>query len=158
MWPFCVDAVLKIPGTSSFTVIMTSMDRSLYRGLITSSIFGTAALFALIFIPAGTIHYWQGWAYVAVAIVASGGYTFYLAKHDPALLKRRSEAGISHEMEPAQKVIITFLFIAFIALIVLPPLDARFGWSASALVCVDYWGRACSIFVLYLFPCFKSKH
>src|SRR5262249_39454149 len=41
---------------------MTSMDRSLYKGWITSSTFGTAALFALIFIPAGTIHYWQGWA------------------------------------------------------------------------------------------------
>jgi hypothetical protein len=106
---------------------MTSIDGSPYKRLITSSIFGTVALLALIFIPVGTLHYWQGWA---VAIVASGGYTFYLAKHDPALLKRRSEAGISHEKEPAQKVIITFLFTAFIALIVLPPLDVRFGWSA----------------------------
>ncbi|MGZ3924410.1 MAG: methyltransferase family protein, partial [Flavisolibacter sp.] len=30
---------------------------------------------------------------------------------------------------PAQKVIIFFLYVAFVALIVLPPLDHRFGWS-----------------------------
>jgi protein-S-isoprenylcysteine O-methyltransferase Ste14 len=45
------------------------------------------------------------------------------------LLKRRTEAGISHEKEPAQKIIILFLFAAFIALVALPPLDYRFGWS-----------------------------
>jgi protein-S-isoprenylcysteine O-methyltransferase Ste14 len=126
------------------------MDRSLYKGLITSSIFGTAALFALIFIPTGTLHYWQGWAYLAVAIVASGAYTFYLAKHDPALLKRRSEAGISHEKEPAQKVIITFLFTAFIALIVLPPLDVRFGWSTVPWY-VSIIGDALVLFSFYIF-------
>jgi protein-S-isoprenylcysteine O-methyltransferase Ste14 len=97
--------------------------------IIRSSVIGTIVLFALLFIPAGTLTYWQGWAYLAVAIVASGAYTVYLAKHDPALLRRRTEAGISHEKEPAQKVIIFFLFVVFIALVVLPPVDHRFGWS-----------------------------
>jgi len=130
--------------------MMTSMDRSRYKRLITSSIFGTAVLLALIFIPAGTFHYWRGWAYVAVGIVASGGYTFYLAKHDPALLKRRSEAGISHEREPAQKVIITFLFIAFITLIVLSPLDVRFRWSAVPWY-VSIIGDGFILFSFYIF-------
>jgi hypothetical protein len=71
--------------------------------IIRSSVLGIAALLALIFIPAGTPQYWQGWAYVVIAIVASGAYTLYLARHDPALLKRRTEAGISYEKEPAQK-------------------------------------------------------
>jgi protein-S-isoprenylcysteine O-methyltransferase Ste14 len=98
--------------------------------IIRSSVVGTIVLLALLFIPAGTLNYWQGWAYVAVAIIASGAYTVYLAKHDPALLKRRTEAGISHETEPAQKVIVFFLFVAFIVLVVLPPVDYRFGWSS----------------------------
>ena len=97
--------------------------------IIRSSIIGTAVLLALLFIPAGSLHYWQGWAYAAVAIVASGAYTAYLAKHDPALLKRRTQAGISYEKEPAQKIIMFFLFASFTALIVLPPIDFRFGWS-----------------------------
>jgi protein-S-isoprenylcysteine O-methyltransferase Ste14 len=116
--------------------------------LIRSSIFGIAALLALVFIPAGTFRYWQGWAFVAVWIVASGGYTAYLIKYDPALLKRRTEAGIAHEKEPAQKIIILCLFAAFIALMVLPPLDFRFGWSnvpwyvsvlGDALIAVSYY-------------------
>ena len=101
----------------------------LYKQLIRSSVPGTLVLFALLFIPAGAFSYWQGWAYMVVAILTSGAYTFYLAKHDPALLKRRTEAGISYEKEFAQKIIISALYVAFIALIVLPPLDFRFGWS-----------------------------
>lgn len=97
--------------------------------LIRSSIIGTAVLLGVLFISAGTLDYWQGWAYAATFALCSSAYTLYLAKHDPALLKRRSEAGISHEREPAQKVIIASLFAAFAALIVLPPLDIRFGWS-----------------------------
>lgn len=102
---------------------------ALYRQLIRSTVLGTLVLGAVLFVPAGTLNYWQGWAFMAAFVAGSGAYTVYLAKHDPALLKRRTEAGISHEKEPAQKVIIFFLFAAFAALIVLPPLDYRFGWS-----------------------------
>jgi len=101
------------------------MTSSVIRG----SIFGIIAFIALIFIPAGTFHYWQGWAYLVTWIIVGSVYTIYVAKHDPALLKRRTEAGISHEKEPAQKVIVSFLCAAFIVLMVLPPLDVRFGWS-----------------------------
>ena len=47
----------------------------------------------------------------------------------PALLKRRTEAGISHEEEFTQKVVMALLFAVCIVLVVLPPLDVRFGWS-----------------------------
>ena len=97
--------------------------------IIRSSIFGIAALLALTFIPAGTLDYWQGWAYVATWFIACSAYTAYVAKHDPALFKRRTEVGVSHEKEPAQKVIVSFFYVAFILLSVLPPLDYRFGWS-----------------------------
>jgi protein-S-isoprenylcysteine O-methyltransferase Ste14 len=97
--------------------------------IIRSSAFGIALLLAFTFIPAGTLDYWQGWAYAATWIISSAAYSVYVARHDPALFRRRTEAGISHEKEPAQKIIIFFLFLAFGALAVLPPLDFRFGWS-----------------------------
>ena len=53
-------------------------------------------MLALILIPAGTVNYWQGWAYAVTFIICCAAYTVYLAKYDPALLKRRTEAGISH--------------------------------------------------------------
>jgi len=122
----------------------------LLPSLIRSSVFGTIVLLALLFIPAGTLRYWQGWAFVIVASLVSTAYTVYLAKHDPALLKRRTEAGISHEQEPAQKVIVFFLFAAFIAIIVLPPLDVRFGWSRLPWY-VSVIGNALVAFSFYLF-------
>ena len=100
----------------------------LYKQLIRSSVFGTLILALLLFVPAGTLSYWQGWAYLATFVACSCAYTVYLAKHDPALLRRRTEAGISHEKEPTQKIAMAFLFATCIALVVLSPLDVRFSW------------------------------
>ena len=100
-----------------------------YKQMIRSSVVGTLALVAMVFIPAGTLDYWQGWAYLGTSIFVSALYTTYLVKYDPALLQRRQQAGPSHEKEPAQKIIVLFMFTAFGALIALPLLDHRFGWS-----------------------------
>ena len=35
----------------------------IYKQLIRSSVLGTLTLGAMVFIPAGTLNYWQGWAY-----------------------------------------------------------------------------------------------
>jgi protein-S-isoprenylcysteine O-methyltransferase Ste14 len=99
------------------------------KRLISSSVLGTLAFAIMIFVPAGTLNYWQGWAYLGTFVLASGLYTLYFAIHDPALLHRRMQAGPQHEKEPAQKIIVTSLYVAFIALEVLPPLDYRFVWS-----------------------------
>src|SRR5579872_6547276 len=101
-------------------------DANMTSRIIRSSIFGTGAFAALIFIPAGTFHYWQGWIYLVVWVASCAAYTAYLFKHDPALLKRRTQAGVAHEKEPAQKIIIFLFYVAFVALQVLPPLDFRF--------------------------------
>ncbi|MFJ1267435.1 isoprenylcysteine carboxylmethyltransferase family protein [Legionella lytica] len=97
--------------------------------LIRSSVISIVILLLLLFIPAGTLNYWQGWVYTLVFLTASSAYTLYLAKHDPALLKRRTEAGVSYEKELAQKIIISLLFVICIALVILSSLDVRFAWS-----------------------------
>jgi protein-S-isoprenylcysteine O-methyltransferase Ste14 len=102
---------------------------SLFTRTLRSSLLGIVALGALIFVPAGTFRYWQGWAYAAVFIGASAAFTVYLAVHDPALLERRMQAGPAHEREPAQKAIVASATFGFLSLIVLPALDHRFGWS-----------------------------
>ena len=99
---------------------------------------------ALLFLPAGTIRYWQAWVYLAVLFGASFLITLYLAKNDPALLKRRLSGGPWAEKEPAQKIIMVFTSIGFIALIVVPALDFRFGWSSVPLIACrgrDHVGR-----------------
>ncbi len=87
---------------------------------------------------------------MAVVILSSGAYTVYLATHDPALLKRRTEGGISHEKEFTQKVVMVLLFPTCMALVVLPPLGVRFGWSTAPWY-VSILGDALVVVSFYMF-------
>ena len=98
---------------------------------------GLAIVMALLlFVPAGTVRYWQGWVYLAIFIGASGLTTLYLLRKDRALLERRMRGGPTAEKRPAQKLIMVFTSIGFIALLVVPALDRRFGWSTVPLAAV----------------------
>ncbi len=87
----------------------------------------------LLFIPAGTIRYWQAWLYLSIFMGASLLITLYLVKKDPALLKRRMRGGPTAEKQRTQKLIMLFASIGFIALLVVPALDHRFLWSVLPL-------------------------
>ncbi len=58
-----------------------------------SSLLGTATMAALLFIPAGTMDFWQAWLFMAVFEVVTSAITVYLAMKDPKLLERRMRAG-----------------------------------------------------------------
>ena len=62
------------------------------RTLRTSGI-GLILFAILIFAPAGTLAYWQGWAFIAVFGLSTTVIGIYLALKDPALLARRVRAG-----------------------------------------------------------------
>lgn len=83
----------------------------------------------LLFLPAATLHYWQAWVYLVIFVGASWLTTVYLERNDPALLERRMRGGPTAEKEPRQKVIMLGASLGFIALLVVPALDRRFGWS-----------------------------
>jgi protein-S-isoprenylcysteine O-methyltransferase Ste14 len=87
----------------------------------------------LLFVPAGTIHYWQAWVYLSIFTGASALTTVDLLRRDPALLERRMSGGPMAEKQPAQKVIMLCMSIGFVALLVVPALDERFGRSAVPL-------------------------
>jgi protein-S-isoprenylcysteine O-methyltransferase Ste14 len=105
--------------------------------LFTKTLLSLGALVAvmglLLFVPAGTIRYWQAWVYLAIFTGASLLISLYLIRKDPALLKRRMRGGPTAEKETTQKIIMLFASIGFIALLVVPSLDYRFGWSAVPL-------------------------
>jgi protein-S-isoprenylcysteine O-methyltransferase Ste14 len=84
----------------------------------------------LVFVPAGTIDYWQAWLYFAAFFGGGALLTLYLMRRDPALLERRMSGGPTAEKRPAQRVIMTATSLCFIALIVVPAFDRRFGWSS----------------------------
>jgi len=87
----------------------------------------------LIFVPAGTIYYWQAWVYLSIFFGASALTTRYLIRNDPALLERRMSGGPTAEKRAVQKFIMLFTSAGFIALLVVPALDHRYHWSTVPL-------------------------
>ena len=77
----------------------------------------TVAMGLLLFVPAGTIHYWRAWVYLAIFTGASLLTSLYLIKKDPALLRRRMSGGPTAEKETTQKIIMLFASMGFIALL-----------------------------------------
>lgn len=83
----------------------------------------------VLFVGAGTVHYGQAWVYLAVFFGISTLVTVYLMRRDPALLERRMRGGPTAEPEPSQRIIMWLVSLGFAALVVVPALDRRFGWS-----------------------------
>jgi protein-S-isoprenylcysteine O-methyltransferase Ste14 len=104
---------------------MSSLHRRAFGGL--AILFLVMA--SLLFVAAGTLHYWQAWLFLAAYFAASLAITLYLIRKDPALLERRMSGGPFAEKEPAQRIIMFLASFGFIALLVEPALDHRFGWS-----------------------------
>ena len=76
-----------------------------------------------------TVRYWQAWVYLSIFTGASALITLYLMRKDPVLLERRMRGGPMAETRSAQKLIMLFTSVGFVALLVVPALDHRFGWS-----------------------------
>jgi protein-S-isoprenylcysteine O-methyltransferase Ste14 len=82
-----------------------------------------------LFAPAGSFNFWQAWVYSIIFVGSSTAITFYLWNTDPKLLARRVNTGPGAEKEKIQKLIQSFNTILFIAFLVIPAFDHRFGWS-----------------------------
>ncbi len=82
-----------------------------------------------LFVPVWSFAFWQAWVYSIIVVVSSALITVYLWKKDPKLLERRVETGPGAEKEKTQKIIQLFVYILFFAILIIPSLDHRFGWS-----------------------------
>jgi protein-S-isoprenylcysteine O-methyltransferase Ste14 len=101
--------------------------------ILRSALIGLLVCGALIFIPAGTLAYWQGWAFIAVFTISNIIIGLYLALKDPALLERRKKVGPAAEKRLAQKILISLCFVIFFVMPVFSAFDWRFGWSQVPL-------------------------
>ena len=88
---------------------------------------------ALLALTAGTVAYWQAWTYLAVLLIPTLLTTIYLQVRDPELLERRLRTG---EKDPVQRRIVASAGVLFLALLLIPAFDRRFGWSRIPLFIV----------------------
>jgi protein-S-isoprenylcysteine O-methyltransferase Ste14 len=82
-----------------------------------------------LFLPAGSLDFWEAWLFLAVFFIPQLLITVYLLRNDPDLLKRRLKGGASAENRTSQKVIISLMGLCFILLVIVPGYDHRFNWS-----------------------------
>ena len=96
-------------------------------------IFGLIFISAILFIPAGSIEYWNAWLFIGILFIPILFVGIYLIIRDPELLDKRLN---SQEKENKQKKMVLFTTITFLAGFILSGLDYRFGWSSVPLFLV----------------------
>ena len=103
-----------------------------YQAWVRSALF-VLAMAAILFVPAGSLDFWQGWLYSFVFVAATTTISIYFLKHDPKLVERRMHAGPLAEDRFSQKIIMAITLFGFVLALVLPGLDHRWHWSAVPL-------------------------
>jgi protein-S-isoprenylcysteine O-methyltransferase Ste14 len=108
---------------------MNKNDRTDKHKALFGLVWLTIILGLSLFIPAGTLNFWQAWVYLFLFSGSSFLITLFLIRRDVELLKRRLNAGASAEKENSQKIIQTLASIIFIGILLTPGFDHRFKWS-----------------------------
>jgi len=81
-----------------------------------------------IFVPAGTLSYWQGWVFLAAFGFAIVVFMLYGMLRDPNMLKERSQK--AKNVKHWDTVILNIYTVFLVIMVVLAPLDGgRFHWS-----------------------------
>ncbi len=109
---------------------------SLTRRAIKATLRFAVALWLLLFLPAWSLSYWQGWLFWVHFCTWCAALTLYFLRHDPALVERRLSAGPGAEREPSQKRIQFLASIAIVSIFLVSALDYRFGWSTVSAAVV----------------------
>jgi protein-S-isoprenylcysteine O-methyltransferase Ste14 len=102
--------------------------------LVVQSITGLIAGALLLFLPAGTLAWPQGWAFLLLFFAGSEWTGLWLISHDPALLAERLKSPVTANQKPRDRAVMAVIFVAFVGWIAFMALDARrFGWSRTPL-------------------------
>lgn len=101
------------------------MDSKLFTRAITRFIAGVFIVGLLLFLPAGTFRYPQGWLLLGILFVPMFIAGLIMMKKNPYLLEKRLNV---KEEESEQKEVILLSGIMFLAAFIMAGLSFRFGW------------------------------
>lgn len=97
----------------------------LFFQALTKFFLGIILLGLLIFLPAGSLYYWQGWLMMGVLFVPMFVAGLILMVKNPELLRKRLSA---REEEKEQKAVVALSAVMFVAAFVVAGLNWRFQW------------------------------
>ena len=92
---------------------------------LTKFLLGAFILGVLLFLPAGSFHYWQGWLLMGILFVPMFIAGLVMMVKNPELLRKRLNA---KEKETEQRNVVVMSGLLFITAFVLAGLNWRFGW------------------------------
>lgn len=101
--------------------------RGLARTVLVRGLAAVVLLALLLFVPAGTLRWWQAWLFLSSLLLPAVLFAVHLLRRDPELLERRMR---TREREEPQRRILRLGGVLFLAAYVLPGLDRRSGWSS----------------------------
>ena len=101
------------------------MDKDLLIKALTKFLLGIIVLGVLLFLPAGSFLYWQGWLLMGILFVPMFVAGIVLFVRSPELLRKRLN---SKEKEAEQKGVVAISGLLFIAAFVISGLNWRYGW------------------------------
>ena len=101
------------------------MTKKLFFQAISKFVFGLILIAFLLFLPAGTLKYWNGWLFIGILFIPMLIAGIVMMIRSPELLKKRLD---SKEEEKEQKTVIALSGIMFLAAFVVAGLNFRFGW------------------------------
>ncbi|MHA2296107.1 MAG: methyltransferase family protein [Candidatus Hodarchaeales archaeon] len=102
----------------------------------------------LLFIPANTTNWLEGWLFnLSLALYVLVVFVYFMIK-DPSTLERRSKLSGS----TTDKIFLTFFGIDFLLIIVLPGFDYQFQWSPlpPLIVVLGFLGLILSYIIIFL--------
>ena len=97
----------------------------LFFQALTNFLLGVVIFGLLIFLPAGSFHYWQGWLLMGILFVPMFIAGLVMMVKNPELLRKRLNA---KEEEKEQKTVVKLSGLLFVAAFVVAGLNWRFGW------------------------------
>ncbi len=101
------------------------MDKGLLKQALDKYFLGVIVLGVLIFLPAWSFRYWQGWLLMGILFVPMFVAGLVMLAKNPDLLRKRLNA---KEQEEEQKTVVMMSGMLFIAAFVVAGLNWRFGW------------------------------
>ena len=118
------------------------MDSDLILQAFKKFILGLLLVGALLFIPAGTLNYPNGWLFISLLFIPMLIVGIILMFKDPDLLKKRLNA---KEEESEQKLVLLVSGLMFISAFVIAGLNFRFNWSELPQIIVII---SCIVFLI----------
>ena len=101
------------------------MDAKLFAQAIVKFLGGVLMVGLLLFLPAGTFRYWQGWLLMGILFIPMFIAGLIMMKKSPDLLRKRLDV---KEKQSEQKAVIGLSALMFLAAFVVAGLNFRFGW------------------------------